>query len=99
MNEFLKSCCVGVIGFCKKRWEELSIRIKNSYVLKVKDLVVVVLNVIVLGDVGFLWEVLKVFNCVEKVFKISEEEFLVDRRYLEVLAETYRNVFCWEIRR
>lgn len=58
-----------------------------------------VLNFIVLGDVGFLWEVLKVFNCVEKVFNISEEEFSVDRRYLEVLAETYRNVFFfWEIR-
>ena len=46
MNEFLKSCCVGAIGPCKKRWEESSIRTKNSHVSKAKDLVVAALNII-----------------------------------------------------
>jgi len=45
MNEFLKSCCcVGAIGPCKKRWEESSIRTKNSHVSKAKDLVLVLFS-------------------------------------------------------
>lgn len=97
MNEFLKSCCVGAIGSCKKRWEESSIRTKNSHVSKAKDLVVAALNVTAPGDAGLLWEALKASNCVEKVLKTSEEESSADRRYLEALAETYRNASCWEL--
>ena len=99
MNEVLKSRCAGAIGPCKKRWEESSIRTKNNHVSKAKDLVVAALNVIAPGDAGLLWEALKASNCVEKALNTSEEESSADRRYLEALAETYRNASSWETRR
>ena len=98
MNEFLRSCNAGSVGRYKKRWEEASIRTKQSHVLKAKDAVVAALNVIAPGDAGHLWEALKDSNSVEKALQISEE-CPVDKRYLEALAETYQNASSWDTRR
>ena len=98
MNEFLSSCNAGSVGPYKKRWEEASMRTKQSHVSKAKDAVVAALNVIAPGDAGHLWEALKASNSVEKSLQISEE-CPADKRYLEALAETYQNASSWDTRR
>lgn len=46
---------------------------KNMYVLKIRDVVVVVLNVlVVLGNVDGLWKVLKNLCLVEKVLNVND---------------------------
>lgn len=74
MNGFLKSCCVGAIGPCTKRWQESSIRTKNNLVSKAKDLVLAALNVIAPGDAGLLCGAQEASNCVEKALNTSVEE-------------------------
>ena len=98
MNEFLRSCDAGSVGPYKKRWEEASMRTKQSHVSKAKEAVVAALNVIAPGEAGHLWEALKASNSVEKALQISEE-CPVDKRYLEALAETYQNASSWDTRR
>lgn len=58
------------MGLFKKRWIEVSVCIKKGYIVKVKVLVVVGFDVIVLGDVGYLWEVFRDLGVVEKEFRI-----------------------------
>lgn len=74
-NEFFCCCDVFIIGLFKKRWVEVSVCIKKGYIVKVKNLVVVGFEVIVLGDVGYFWEVFRNLGIVEKEFGIVEELF------------------------
>ena len=98
MNEFLRSRNAGSIGPYKKRWEEASIRTKNSHVIKARDAVVAALDVIAPGYAGHLWEALKASYSVEKALHVPEESS-ADKRYLEALSETYHNASSWETRR
>lgn len=67
----------------------LDSRIRYVYVVKVRDVVVVVLEVIILDDVGGLWEVLKEFGEVESVLGVLFEFYFVDDKYLKFLVEVY----------
>lgn len=49
----------------------------------------VVLEVIILDDVGGLWEVLKEFGEVESVLGVLFEFYFVDDKYLKFLVEVY----------
>ncbi|XP_078349668.1 uncharacterized protein LOC144634549 [Oculina patagonica] len=98
LNEFLLSCNVPTVGPSKKSWTEASARTKKSHIAKAKALVVAGLNVIVPGDGGHLWQALRDSREVEKEFGISEES-PEEQKYLNALAETYRNATCWETRR
>lgn len=98
LNEFLSCCDATKIGPYKKKWENASVRTKNSHVSKARDLVVTGLNVIAPGDAGYLWEALKYSNSVEKALG-TEEESPSDKVYLEALAESFQNASTWETRR
>ena len=98
LNEFLLSCNAPRVGPCKKRWAEASARTKSGHIAKAKALVVAGLEVIAPGDAGHLWEALRDSGAVEKEFGIAEES-PEEQKYLNALAETYRNASCWETRR
>ena len=55
------------------------------------------LNVIAPGDAGYLWEALRKSGSEEQELGIGEQQ--EDRKYLEALAESYRNASSWETRR
>ena len=98
LNEFLLSCNAPSVGPSKKRWIEASARTKKGHIAKAKAMVVAGLDVIAPGDAGHLWEALRDSGAVEKEFGISQES-PEEQKYLNALAETYRNASCWETRR
>lgn len=97
LNDFLRSCDAGTVGPNKRRWEVSSERTRAKHVSKAKSLIVAGFNVIAPGNAGNLWEAVRKSGSVEKELGIGEE--LEDRKYLEALAESYRNASCWETRR
>lgn len=98
LNEFLLSCDAPKVGPYKKRWVEASVRTKSGHITRAKALVVAGLEVIAPGDAGHLWEALRDSGTVEKVFGLTEES-PEEQKYLNALAESYRNASCWETRR
>ena len=50
------------------------------------------------GDAGHLWEALRDSRTVEEAFGIAKES-PEEQKYLNALAETYRNASYWETRR
>ena len=82
---------------CTKKWNDASLRTRESRVSKAKESVVAALNVIAPGDAGPLWEAHKVSQLVDAALgtpKGSPEE----KKYLEALAETYYNASSWGTR-
>lgn len=95
LNEFLLSCDLPTFGPCKKKFGNIASRTKNDRITKARDSVVATLNVIAPGEPGLLWEALKESQFVEKLLNIESH----DSKYLEALAETYRNASTWDSRR
>ena len=98
LNEFLHYCNAPTVGPSKKRWGEASARTKKAHIAMAKALVVAGLEVIAPGDAGHLWQALRDSGAVEKEFRIAEES-TEEQKYLNALAESYRNASCWETRR
>ena len=99
LNEFLLSWNEPKVGpYRKKRWAETSARTKSRHIAKAKALVVAGLEVMAPGDAGHLWEALRDSRTVEEAFGIAKES-PEEQKYLNALAETYRNASCWETRR
>ena len=74
-------------------------RTKTNHITKAKDLVVAGLNVIAPKDAGYLWEALQESCSVEKSLG-TEELPSADKKYLDALAESYKNVSCnWGMQR
>ena len=97
LNDFLRSCDADTVGPYKRGWEVASERSRAKHVSKAKSLVVAGLNVIAPGDAGYLWEALRKSGTVKKELGVGEQQEY--RKYLEALAESYRNASCWETRR
>lgn len=97
LNDFLRSCDADTIGPYKRRWEFTSVRTRDNHVSKAKSMIVAGLHVIAPGDAGYLWEAVRKSGSVEKELGIGEQQ--EERKYLEALAESYRNASCWETRR
>lgn len=98
LNEFLLCCNAPTVGPSKKRWAEASVRTQKSHIAKAKALVVTGLDIIAPGDAGHLWTALRDSGAVEKELGMSGES-PEEQKYLNALAETYRNASCWETRR
>lgn len=96
LNDFLRSCDADTIRPYKRHWELTSIRTRANHISKAKSLIVAGLHVITPGDAGYLWEAVRKSSCVEKELSIGEQQ--EERKYLEALAESYRNTSCWETR-
>lgn len=97
LNDFLRSCNADTIGPYKRRWELTSVRTRANHISKAKSMIIAGLHVITPGDAGYLWEAVRKSGCVEKELGIGEQQ--EERKYLEALAESYRNASCWETRR
>lgn len=95
-NKFFVLFGVESIILFKKKFSLFIFCIKVVYVFKVSELIVVLLDVIVFGDVGVLWEVIKRFNMVEKVLLINEFDS-IEKVYFIVLVEIYCYFIGWDI--
>jgi hypothetical protein len=99
LNTFLESCEVtNQVGPYRKAWNETSTRTKYNHVLRAKDAVVSVLNVIVPNDGAPLWYALQSSSLVEKELGCKQAS-PAEEKYLQVLAETYRNAAGWDTQR
>lgn len=96
LNRFLESCNVEHLTRPRKRWEEAGARTRRNNVKKAKDVIVAVLDVITPGDAAQLWDAVQSSMLVDKELVSGES---VDRKYLEALAETYKNASSWDTRR
>jgi hypothetical protein len=66
------------------------------YVSKATSAIVAALEVITPGDAGSLWDAVQSSQSVDNVLGIAQP---AEKKYLEVLAETYQNATSWETRR
>lgn len=99
LNAFLQSCNVSSrVGQYRKAWDGASTRTQRSHVTKAKDVVVSALKVITPGDEAHLWHALQSSKLVEKDLGCDEPS-LAENKYLQALAETYRNASSWDTRR
>jgi hypothetical protein len=98
LNEFLVASGKERIGQPKKVWSRLSTRTKSVHLLKAKDAVVAVLDVVAPGDAGGLWKDIKSSQSVEKALNLKDDPS-EDKVYLQALAETYQNAVSWDTRR
>ena len=99
LNAFLESCEVtNRVGPYKRAWIESSTRTKHNHVMRAKDAVVSVLNVIAPNDGAPLWYALQSSSLVKKELG-CEQPSPAEEKYLQALAETYRNAVGWDTRR
>lgn len=96
LNKFLESCNVEKLTRPRKRWEEAGARTRTNHVKKAKDVIVAALDVIMPGDAAYLWDALQSSMLVDKELGSAESD---DHKYLEALAETYKNASSWDTRR
>lgn len=96
LNRFLESCNVKKVTRPRKRWEEAGARTRKNHVKKAKDIIVAALDVIAPGDAALLWDALQSSMLVDKQLGSGEGS---DHKYLDALAETYRNASSWDTRR
>ena len=98
LNEFLSVSSRPTVNRPKKSWQQLSARTKNVRISKAKDAVVASLEVISPGNPASLWDALKRTQAVEKAL-CTTTSASVDQKYLQALAEIYRNANSWDTRR
>ena len=96
LNRFLETCNVQTLTRPRKRWAEAGARTHSNHVKKAKDVIVEALDVITPGDAAHLWDALQSSMLVDKELGY---EGSADRKYLEALAETYKNASAWDTRR
>ena len=96
LNRFLETCNVQKLTRPRKRWAEAGERTHSNHVKKAKDVIVAALDVITPGDAAHLWDALQSSMLVDKELGY---EGSADRKYLEALAETYKNASAWDTRR
>ena len=96
LNRFLETCNVQKLTRPRKRWAEAGARTHSNHVKKAKDVIVEALDVITPGDAAHLWDALQSSMLVDKELGY---EGSADRKYLEALAETYKNASAWDTRR
>jgi len=96
LNEFLESCNVEKLTRPRKRWEEAGTRTRKNQVKTAKDVIVAALDVVMPGDAAHLWDALQSSMLVDKKLGSAEDG---DHKYLEALAETYKNASSWDTRR
>lgn len=96
LNRFLESCNIEKLTRPRKKWEDAGERTQRNNVKKATDVIVAVLEVITPGDAAQLWDALQSSMMVDKELESGEN---ADRKYLEALAETYRNASSWDTRR
>ena len=71
-------------------------RARNFHVSKAATAIVSSLEVIMPGDAGSLWKAVQTSHKVEESLGVQSP---IDTKYLEALAETYRNAQSWNTRR
>ncbi|CAH3169981.1 unnamed protein product, partial [Porites evermanni] len=96
LNRFLETCNVQKLTRPRKRWAEAGARTHSNHVKKAKDVIVEALDVITPGDAAHLWDALQSSMLVDKELGY---EGSADRKYLEALAETYKNASAWDTKR
>ena len=96
LNRFLESCNILKLTQPKKRWKEAGARTRGNRVKKAKDVIVAALDVIAPGDAALLWDALQLSMLVDNELGCEES---VDGKYLDALAETYKNASSWDTRR
>ena len=96
LNRFLETCNVQKLTRPRNRWAEAGARTHSNHVKKAKDVIVAALDVITPGDAAHLWDALQSSMLVDKELGY---EGSADRKYLEALAETYKNASAWDTRR
>ena len=98
LNEFLSVCGRSdvPIGQPKKKWQNMSMRARKTHVTKAASAIVSALEVITPGDAGSLWKAVQSSHIVEEKLGVQSP---TDQKYLEALAETFRNAAGWDTRR
>ncbi|CAH3108923.1 unnamed protein product [Porites lobata] len=96
LNRFLETCNVQKLTRPRKRWAKAGARTHSNHMKKAKDVIVAALDVITPGDAAHLWDALQSSMLVDKELGY---EGSADRKYLEALAETYKNASAWDTRR
>ncbi|XP_048589833.1 uncharacterized protein LOC116611598 [Nematostella vectensis] len=98
LNELLLLCGHSDvrIGKPKKKWYDLGERARNVNVQKAGTAISSVVEVISPEDAGSLWRTVLASQEVEHRLGVKSG---VDTKYLEALAETYRNAESWSARR
>ena len=96
LNKFLESCNIEKLPPPRKRLEDAGARTRGNHMKKAKDTIVAALDVITPGDAALLWDALQSSMLVDKELGSGE---CADRKYLEALAETYKNASSWDTRR
>ena len=96
LNRFLETCNVQKLTRPRNRWAEAGARTHSNHVKKAKDVIVAALDVITPGDAAHLWDALQSSMLVDKELGY---EGSADGKYLEALAETYKNASAWDTRR
>ena len=96
LNRFLEICNVQKLTRPRKRWAEAGARTQSNHVKKAKDVIVAALDAITPGDAAHLWDAFQSSMLVDKELGYDGS---ADRKYLEALAETYKNASAWDTRR
>ena len=79
-------------------WNEISESTKQRYTNRCAEIVAAVLKTVSPDNAGDLWQALTSSNATSKLLGIDELS-KADQRYLEVLAEAYKNAVSWDSRR
>lgn len=98
LNEFLVVSNIPPIQRQWKDWEEISEKTRERYTKRGAEVVAAVIQTISPENAGPIWQAISSSSTINRLLGVNHVT-MADQRYLDALAESYKNASSWDTRK